>query len=261
MEINDSELLWSTDFKSTSTFDMYWNFDIGDGSQYGLTGWGNHELEYYTRDSVAVGSKLVIEAKNTFGLSDLECYYGKALWTSGKIHTAGKVSFKYGRIQVKAKAPKGVGTWPAIWLLGCELLKETPWPNCGEIDILETTGKNPNQIQGTIHGPEYFGESGLTKIIQSEKPLSDDYHIYAIDWLPDQITWLFDGQIYNSISRKEVEENGSTWPFNNDFYLILNLAIGGWFAGEVDPNLTEAIFEVESIQHFKIKGVGEVFLN
>ena len=263
MSMDSEKLLWGVDFKSIDLADLNkeWNFDIGDGSQHGLVGWGNNELEYYTQEAVLLDSNLIINAKRTVNEANLDCYYGKALWTSGKIHTANKLSFKYGRIEVKAKMPKGVGTWPAIWLLGQDLLSGNSWPNCGEIDILETTGATPHQIQGTIHGPGYFGEAGLTKIIQAPNPLSEDFHVYAINWVENKIEWLFDGNVYNSISRSEVENQGHIWPFNQAFYLILNLAIGGWFAGEVDPNLSEAAFEIASINHFAINGVGEVFVN
>jgi beta-glucanase (GH16 family) len=263
MKQEAQKLLWAMDFNSLSPvdFEKYWNYDIGDGSHYGLVGWGNNELEYYTKNSIEIKNNLVIEAVNTHGESELDCYYGKALWTSGKIHTANKVSFKYGRIEVRAKAPQGVGTWPAIWLLGCNLLTGIVWPDCGEIDILETTGKEPTNIQGTIHGPGYFGEAGLTKIIKADQPLSENFHTYSIDWREDNIEWFFDGVLYNSICRDQVDAIGAPWPFNNQFYLILNLAIGGWFAGEVDPRLERATFEIESIKHYSIDGVGSVHIN
>ena len=263
MELGSEKLIWSVDFNSISHGELskHWNYDIGDGSQHGLTGWGNNELEYYTQGAVFLERNLEIKASKTNIDDNLHCYYGKALWTSGKIHTANKISIKFGRIDVKAKMPKGAGTWPAIWLLGCDLLKGKAWPDCGEIDILETTGATPNQIQGTIHGPGYFGEAGITKIIQSPEPLSEDFHIYSINWSEDKIEWLFDGVIYNSITKTDVARLGHAWPFNQHFYFILNLAIGGWFAGEVDPHLEKAVFEIESIKHYEINGIGEVLFN
>lgn len=259
----DEKLLWELDFKSLDEldFEKYWNYDIGDGSKHGLIGWGNNELEYYTNEAIKIDTNLQIRAKKTSKDSELKCYYGKALWTSGKIHTAKKVRFKYGKIEVKAKVPVGIGTWPAIWLLGCDLLTGVPWPNCGEIDILETTGANPNQIQGTIHGPGYFGEAGLTKIIQSDQPLSESFHTFSINWMEDQIEWYFDGNLYSTLTKKDVERINQPWVFNNEFYLILNLAIGGWFAGEVDPELERAVFEIESIKYYELNGKGEINFN
>jgi beta-glucanase (GH16 family) len=259
----EKRLLWSENFeyKSQSDFEQVWNFDIGDGSQHGLIGWGNNELEYYTKDAVSYSEGLRISAKKLESDTQLQCYYGPALWSSGKVHTANKVSFKYGLIEVTAKAAKGVGTWPAIWLLGCDLLTGTNWPNCGEIDVLETTGANSKNIQGTLHGPTYFGEAGLTKIIQAPESLSNDYHTYSIYWEEDKFEWYFDGQLYNTINRNDNKVSENNWPFNQHFYFILNLAIGGWFGGEVDPKLTDAEFLIKSIKHYSVNGIGSVKLN
>lgn len=257
-------LLWSEEFAdhlngklATNT----WNFDIGDGASAGLVGWGNNELEYYTAESVEIKGNLKITAQQEKPDSLLQCYYGPALWTSGKIHTAGKVGFKFGRIEIKAKLPSGIGTWPALWLLGANLLDGIAWPHCGEIDILENTGAHPFQVQGTIHGDGYFGEAGLTKIIQSSIPLSENFHNYAISWNEDHVEWFFDGTSYNKITKSSVEQMGKPWPFSQEFYLIINLAIGGWFAGDVDPKLEKATLEVESIKYFSIDGVGELILH
>ena len=135
-------LLWSEEFADHQDGhlpDNVWNFDIGDGSAVGLTGWGNHELEYYTKDAVSVDGNLIIKAQRLGDQTDLNCYYGPAQWTSGKIHTARKVGFQYGHLEIRAKMPTGVGTWPALWLLGDNLLDGVTWPHCGEIDILENT--------------------------------------------------------------------------------------------------------------------------
>ena len=256
-------LLWSEEFADhldSKLPDDTWNFDIGDGASAGLIGWGNNELEYYTAESVKIEGNLKITAQKKLD-SSLQCYYGPALWTSGKIHTAGKVGFKFGRIEIKAKLPSGIGTWPALWLLGANLLDGIAWPHCGEIDILENTGAHPFQVQGTIHGDGYFGEAGLTKIIQSPTPLSDNFHNYAISWNEESIEWFFDGNSYNKITKSSVEATGKPWPFSQEFYLIMNLAIGGWFAGDVDPKLERAELEVESIKYFSIDGIGELILH
>ena len=257
-------LLWSEEFADHhggEVLEDIWNFDIGDGSSAGLVGWGNNELEYYTKDSVSINDNLVINAQRVTRDSGLNCYYGPAQWKSGKIHTAGKIGFKYGRIEIKAKMPSGVGTWPALWLLGANLLEGVTWPHCGEIDILENTGAHPFQVQGTIHGDGYFGENGLTKIIQSQTTLSSGFHTYSINWTPDSIQWFFDDLCYNTIKREDVESQGNPWPFNQEFYLIMNLAIGGWFAGDVDPELKSAELQVNSIKYYSIDGVGELILH
>ena len=257
-------LLWSEEFADHHAGQLSedtWNFDIGDGSSAGLVGWGNNELEYYTKDSVSIKDSLIITAERIPADSGLHCYYGPAQWKSGKIHTARKIGFKHGRIEVQAKMPSGVGTWPALWLLGANLLDGIAWPHCGEIDILENTGAHPFQIQGTIHADGYFGENGLTKIIQSPDALADQFHTYAINWTPDYIEWFYDDHSYNRINRRDVESAGKSWPFNQEFYLIMNLAIGGWFAGAVDEKLERAELQINSIKYYSIDGVGELVLH
>jgi len=257
-------LLWSEEFADHHGGELSadtWNFDIGDGTAAGLVGWGNNELEYYTKDSVSIHDNLLITAQRITPDSGLNCYYGPAQWKSGKIHTAGKIGFKYGRLQIQAKMPSGVGVWPALWLLGANLLDGVAWPHCGEIDILENTGAHPFQVQGTIHGDGYFGENGLTKIIQSATMLSSNFHTYAIEWDANSIKWFFDDLCYNIIKRQDVEEQGKPWPFDQEFYLIMNLAIGGWFAGDVDPQLDIAQLQVKSIKYYSINGIGELILH
>ena len=257
-------LLWSEEFADHHGGQLSqdtWNFDIGDGASAGLVGWGNNELEYYTKDSVSINGNLVITAQKLTLDSGLNCYYGPAQWKSGKIHTARKIGFKYGRIEIQAKMPSGVGVWPALWLLGANLLDGVTWPHCGELDILENTGAHPFQVQGTIHGDGYFGENGLTKVIQSPTALSSDFHTYSIEWTANSIKWFFDDLCYSTINRQDVESQGKTWPFDQEFYLIMNLAIGGWFAGDVDPQLDSAQLEVKSIKYYSIDGIGELFLH
>ena len=257
-------LLWSEEFADHHGGQLSqdtWNFDIGDGASAGLVGWGNNELEYYTKDSVSINGNLVITAQKLTLDSGLNCYYGPAQWKSGKIHTARKIGFKYGRIEIQAKMPSGVGVWPALWLLGANLLDGVTWPHCGELDILENTGAHPFQVQGTIHGDGYFGENGLTKVIQSPTALSSDFHTYSIEWTANSIKWFFDDLCYSTINRQDVESQGKPWPFDQEFYLIMNLAIGGWFAGDVDPQLDSAQLEVKSIKYYSIDGIGELFLH
>ena len=163
----NKELLWEENFvgqKSAALDPSIWNLDLGDGSHIGLVGWGNNEREFYTADSITIDGALTISAQRQPADNPIQAYYGPAEWTSGKMHTANKVGFTYGLLEIKAKMPQGQGTWPALWLLGSSLVHGTSWPQCGEIDIFEGTGAHPYQVQGTIHGDGYFGENGLTQI-------------------------------------------------------------------------------------------------
>jgi len=256
-------LLWSEDFLPTpdgKPDQKSWTPDLGDGSQHGLIGWGNHEREFYTTNSLTVDNGLTITAEREEGLSTIETYYGPAEWTSGKIHTANKVYFKYGYLEISAKMPIGIGTWPALWLLGKNISEGTPWPVCGEIDLFEGNGAKPRTIQSTLHGDGYAGEFGITGYHQSAANLSESFNTFAIDWRENSIEWFFNGLSYQRFEKGLGELAGKTWPFNDYFYLILNQAIGGWFVGEVDPLLQSSKFEITYIKHYKIDGVGEVLI-
>ena len=258
---NEKSLLWSEEFLRTpdgQPNSKFWTPDLGDGSQHGLVGWGNHEREFYTTDSLVANNGLTITAAREQGQSPIEAYYGPAEWTSGKIHTNGKVFFKYGYLEISAKMPKGVGTWPALWLLGKNISEGTAWPACGEIDLFEGNGAKPRTIQGTLHATGYAGEFGITGFHESSEDLSDNFNRFAINWREDSIEWFFNDQSFQKFTRDQGDFAAKAWPFNDYFYLIINQAIGGWFVGEVDPLLQSSKLEIASIKHFMIDGVGEV---
>ena len=253
-------LLWSEEFADHhggEVLEDIWNFDIGDGSSAGLVGWGNNELEYYTKDSVSINENLIISAQRLTPDSGLSCYYGPAQWKSGKIHTAGKIGFKYGRIEINAKMPSGVGTWPAFWMLGGDLLDGVPWPECGEIDIMEFRGDIPDQSTSAIHGPTTPQGSGLGARFVSGPPLSDGFHTYAIEWKKNSITFIVDGRVTGTYTSADTGSRG--WVYNQKFFLILNLAMGGTYAGEyIDPALNQAQLHVDYIRFYSVNGVGKV---
>jgi hypothetical protein len=255
------ELIWSEVFANEG-FDgpnpSTWSYDLGDGSQHGIPGWGNNEREYYVDSSIRADNGLTIHAQRQPTDTTFHTYYGPAQWTSGKIHTAKKVSFKFGYYEFIAKAPLGAGTWPAIWMLGTSII-ERPWPACGEIDIFEGTGNDPKIVRGTLHGPGYCGEEGITEAITFPDLLSRDYVTYSLLWLPDRIEWFVNGASYSVIERDDSRLAEKAWPFNDEFYLIINLAMGGWFAGDIDPTLQQASFEIASIKVYSVDGFGEVF--
>jgi beta-glucanase (GH16 family) len=260
---NEKKLLWSENFEATADKKpnpKFWTADLGDGSQHGLIGWGNHERQYYTTDALTVDNGLVISANREKDGSNMETFYGPAEWTSGKIHTAEKVNFKYGYLEISAKMPIGIGTWPALWLLGQSISGDSPWPKCGEIDLFEGNGAKPKTIQSTLHAEGYAGEHGITGYLQSPEILSKEFNTFAIDWRENSIEWFFNGDSYLHFKAGVAEFEGQHWPFNDYFYLILNQAIGGWFVGEVDPELKSSKLEIAYIKYFQIDGIGEVRL-
>jgi beta-glucanase (GH16 family) len=228
-------LVWSDEFNTDGAPDpTKWGYDIGTGSG----GWGNAELEYYTdrRDNSVVsgGTLKIIAKKETFSGSN---------YTSARLLSKGKYDMTYGKVEVSAKLPSGVGTWPAIWMLGSNA-DAVGWPACGEIDIMEHLGRDLNKIYGTLHYPGRSGGTadGNTKMIANA---TTEFHKYALDWSAAAIKIYVDDQLVHSVN------NSNAIPFNHNFFFILNLAMGGNFAGPVDPAVTGGIMEVDYIRVYK----------
>ncbi len=206
-----------------------WVHDLGDN------GWGNKELQTYT-DS----------RENSFVAADADATDGRALvvkarltptggYTSARLKTHGKFSFRHGRIEARLKLPQGQGIWPAFWMLG-DQIDSTPWPVCGEIDIVELIGHQPGTLYGTLHGPGYSGQHGITKSVQlpAGAKFADAYHVFAVDWRPGRIEWLLDGKIYHTLTPTDLPA-GAKWVFDDiSCYVLLNLAVGGLWPGYPD---------------------------
>jgi beta-glucanase (GH16 family) len=226
-------LIWSDEFNANGAPDpSKWGYDIGAG------GWGNNELEYYTNrleNAVVSGGVLKINAiRENFSGSN---------FTSARLVSKDKFSFKYGKVEVSAKLPAGVGTWPAIWMLGTDI-STVSWPACGEIDIMEHVGKDLNKIYATLHYPGRSGGSadGNTKIISNA---TTEFHKYSLDWSPTAIKIYVDDQLIHTVP------NSAAIPFNHDFFFILNVAMGGNFAGLVDAAFTNASMEIDYIRVYQ----------
>ncbi len=195
-------------------------------------GWGNGELQCYTdsRDNSLVDGKgyLVISARSTPGHA---CADGTTNdYTSARLITQGLRSFQYGTFEMRAKVPTGVGAWPAFWALGQD--HETAgWPASGEIDVTEVLGREPRVSHGSVHGPRADG-TPYTVTGKQESPvdLGAGFHVYSATWTPDGISFAIDGTTYNTVTRAQVEAEG-TWVFDQPFYLLLNVAVGGRWPG------------------------------
>jgi len=205
-----------------------WHFETGDNVN-------NHEREWYTSgtDNAALDGQghLVITAKKE-NPGNYQCWYGSCEYTSARLSTAGQFTQAYGHVEARMKIPRGQGMWPAFWMLGDNIGDpNVGWPQCGEIDIMENVGNEPNTVHGTIHGPGYSGSAGVGAAY-SGPVFADDFHTYAIDWSPNQIQWSVDGNVYET--RTPADINGNQWVFDHPFYLILNLAVGGYWPGDPD---------------------------
>ncbi|SBT40255.1 glycoside hydrolase family 16 protein [Micromonospora auratinigra] len=224
---------WSDDFTGaagTAPDAGKWRYDTG-GS-----GWGNNELQYYTsstRNAALDGNgNLVITARKE-NPSGYGCWYGSCQYTSARLLTRGTFAQAYGRFEARIKIPRGQGLWPAFWMLGDDI-GTNPWPNSGEIDIMENVGYEPSTVHGTIHGPGYSGAGGLggAATLPGGQALADTFHTYAVDWAPDSITWYLDGVAYTRKTPADV--GGNKWVFDHPFFLLLNVAVGGNWPGSPD---------------------------
>lgn len=211
-----------------------WVYDIGTGSN----GWGNAELQYYTDRS-----QNVIIDNGTLKIKAVKENYSGSSWTSTRLKTLSKFAFKYGTVVIRAKVPAGVGTWPAVWMMGTDI-GTVGWPACGEIDILEHVGKEQNKVFASLHYPGRTGGNAVTntKIISNA---STEFHDFKLEWSVSSIKFYVDNVLFHTVS------NSSSIPFNKDFFFLVNLAMGGNFGGPVDAALNTAVFEVDFIRVYK----------
>ena len=227
-ELEGWNLVWADEFaqaEGSAPNPLYWNYNIGTGSN----GWGNAELQYYTSrpENVRIEEgELVIEVRK-------EDYLGSQ-YTSTRMLTQNKLDWTYGRFEARVKVPAGTGLWPAFWMLGADI-GSVGWPQCGEIDIMEFVGRQPNEIFGTIHGPGYSGGSAFGNIYDFGRPVPDDYHVYAVEWEPNRLRWYVDGVLYHTAAPADVAPN--SWVFDHPHFIILNVAVGGNFGGGVSSRL------------------------
>jgi beta-glucanase (GH16 family) len=225
-------LSWSDEFNGpdgSAPDATKWTYDIGG------KGWGNKELESYTRRPQNVqlqGGNLVITAQK-------ETYTGAdgvtRSYTSARLKTQGLFSQAYGRFEARVKIPAGQGMWPAFWMLG-DTIGSVGWPTCGEIDIMENIGKEPGTVHGSLHGPSTRKRtSDLTAPFRlpAGQNFSDDFHIYAVEWEPSVIRIYVDANLFATFNSSQWPEGG-TWVFNQPFFIILNLAVGGDWPGSPD---------------------------
>ena len=238
---NDWKLVWSDEFDQPGLPNpARWSYETGFVR--------NNEAQYYTRDrqenARVENGLLVIEGrkekfKNPEYAPDKKGRRGQefADYTSASVTTRTKAGWTYGRIEVKAKLPKGRGTWPAIWMLGTD--RQAGWPACGEIDIMEFVGHNPGVVHANVHTKKYNHAKGNGKGDKLQLPDgSDAYHVYAVDWYPDRMEFFVDEKHY--FTYKNEGSGNDSWPFDKDQYLILNLAIGGAWGGQ--QGIDDSIF-------------------
>jgi len=225
-------LTWSDEFDGadgSAPDPAKWVLETGGG------GWGNNELEYYTArrtNSRVEKGKLVINAvqEKFTGPDGVTRQY-----TSARLKTQKLFAQKYGKFEARIRIPKGQGMWPAFWLLGDDI-STAGWPACGEIDIMENIGSERATIHGTIHGPGYSGADSFgASYVLPVRNVGDDFHVFAVEWEPNEIRFYVDAQLYQTRTPADLPED-TRWVFDHPFFLILNLAVGGKWPGNPNPS-------------------------
>jgi len=242
--------IWSDEFNSSTLDASKWAFQTGNGCP-DLCGWGNNELEYYSQNSKNAYIKngiLTIEALK-------ESSNGSS-FTSSKLLTLGKASWKYGRMEARMRMPLGRGLWPAFWMLSVN----NDWPMTGEIDIMEYRGDQPRQTNSTLHYGSPWPQNQYDAASLVVNPnLSEDFHLYSVEWTESEIRFYFDNTLINKETKNpnslKPASNGNAWPWTSEFYIILNLAVGGNYTGNPSANeveMTKPTFEIDYVRVYEL---------
>ncbi len=245
------KLVWSDEFDYDGLPNPdKWNFEVADA------GWVNNELQCYTNGANAevTDGKLIITLRK-------EDFRG-ANYTSSRLTTKGKGDFTYGKFEIRAKLPKGLGTWPAIWMMPTKS-EYGGWPNSGEIDIMEHVGYDQGVIHATIHTENYNHTKNTQKYNTTRiDDCSEEFHVYGLEWLPDKMIFSVDGNEYFTYKPTDYLENPTSgeWPYDKDFFLILNIAFGGNWGGSkgIDEELTQATMEVDYVRVYQSNQVSYI---
>lgn len=260
-------LVFSDEFNEaagTQPDSTIWGYDIGTGAAQGIPGWGNNELQYYTdraEEAAMDGNGNLVLTASPVSAADRAQFDGAA-YVSARLNTKGLFTQQYGRIEARIRVPSGAAFWPAFWMLG-ENIDEVGWPRTGEIDIMESASPNPISTFGTAHGPGYNGiysiGSAYRNFVDGEYVnFSNAFYNYAVEWDPNRITWFVNDVPFHSVTQAEsiaVSEvncneefvpaadctltEDERWPFDQPFFMILNLAVGGDFVGNANPRTSD----------------------
>lgn len=250
-------LVWSEDFEGpagSAPSPATWLAETGNAE---AGGWGNAELQYYTGspENVALDGRghLLLTAREVGPDDARPCWDGlPCLYTSARLTTRDRMAVRYGRVGVRLRVPAGQGLWPAFWMMGAN--GET-WPANGEIDVMEHVGSLPQDVVGTIHAPGYSGADGLGGQTALPEPLAAGFHRFAVAKRPGDLRWYVDGREYLRLDRDDVPA-GSSWIFDQPFYLMLNLAVGGTWPGSPDTTTTfPATLEVDWVRVHELPGL------
>ncbi len=242
-------LIWQDEFDGTTLDLSKWSYDYGNGCP-ALCGWGNEELEYYTDNANNIrvtGGNLVLEARAQ--------NIGGSSFSSGKILSRNKAYWTYGRFEARMRMPQGRGLWPAFWMLP----EIGNWPTTGEIDIMEYRGDMPDRTSGTLHYGNLWPQNQWDGTdLHHSSSLVNDFNIYAVEWDANEIRWYLNDRLFKIVTRvpnslNPPSNNANAWPWNTNFHIIFNLAVGGWFPGTTNPadvQLIKPTFEIDYVRAY-----------
>jgi len=238
-------LIWNDEFNGTGISDTSkWKFDLGS------SGWGNNEIQNYTNSTQT--------ARQENGVLVIEALKSGGSWSSARLVSRDKYVFTHGRVVFRAKIPTGVGTWPALWMLGANI-DSVGWPACGEIDVAEHRGVEHGVIYSSIHVPANYGPN-VSTATHKLKSFDSEFHLYEVNWKSDRIEFSIDNELF--FTYKPEQLNSSTWPFDKPCYIIMNIAMGGNWASDqkletkglkngIDPSLTKVRMEIDYVRVYK----------
>jgi beta-glucanase (GH16 family) len=245
-------LIWSDEFNGPAGTGIDTNKWT---AQTGGYGWGNNEWEFYTASSSNAaldghGCLDIVALKSPAHTFDAS--YGDGSYSSARLVTGKKFLVKYGRIEARIKIPAGQGLWSAFWMLG-EDNAPVRWPWCGEVDIMENVGKEPDTVLGSLHGPGYSGHNSLNTAfhLKNKERFADNFHVFAVEWEENEVRWYVDGQLYERRTPADLPA-GEKWVYNKPFSLLLNLAVGGKWPGYPDQTTRfPAIMAVDYVRVYQ----------
>jgi beta-glucanase (GH16 family) len=235
--------VWSDEFNGAAGAPVdttRWRYDTADGCGAGNCGWGNNEKEYYRAapENIALDGQGQLRIVARQAPAGLTCYYGPCRYTSAKITTRGKMEVLPGRVEARIKLAVGQGLWPAFWMLGRNIAA-VGWPASGELDIMENKGSDSLRTSSAVHGPGYSGNTPFVHVQPLARgTIASDFHTFAVEWDSLRIRFFVDDSVHYVVARSDVAHYGN-WVFDQPFFVILNLAVGGNFDG--DPQ-SDAIF-------------------
>ena len=242
------KLVWADEFNYTGKpNDKYWNYDIGNGSW----GWGNNEKQYYTSDQ-----KNVYVENGALRITAIKETINGYSYSSTRLKSNNKADFKYGYMEASIMLPGAGGAWPAFWMMPTKSVYGT-WPASGEIDIMEYVANNENRYMGTVHNSKYHGGSAKSSGYKYGSELETKFHKYAIEWTPEFIKFYFDGELYHSYNNpNRFTDNHLEWPYDQDFYFILNVAVGGTLGGGIASDFTQTSMFVDYVRVYQTDYTG-----